>query len=75
MGVAGMMEAPQRFLRAPGRPLLTKHAVYLLGRDQEFPSGKAREHFGWMPRIGLEEGFKRSAEWFATSEPDWQASS
>jgi nucleoside-diphosphate-sugar epimerase len=63
MGVASVMEAPHRFLRVPGRPLLTRHAVYLLGRDQEFPSGKAQAHFGYAPSVSLEDGIVRSAAW------------
>ena len=63
MGVAGLMEAPHRYFRLKGRPLLTKHAVYLLGRDQEFASRKAAEHFGYAPAVSLEEGVERSAAW------------
>jgi nucleoside-diphosphate-sugar epimerase len=63
MGIAGLMEFPHRYLRIPGRPLLTRHAVYLLGRDQEFPSGKAQAAFGYSPKVGIEEGVARSAEW------------
>ena len=63
MGLAGLMEAPYRLLRTQGRPLLTRHAVYLLGRDQEFSSAKATEHFGYAPAVLLEEGVRRSAVW------------
>ena len=64
MGLAGVMEAPYRVMkRLPGRPLLTRHAVLLLGRDQEFPSGKAREEFGFTSRVGFEEGVERSVRW------------
>ena len=41
------MEVPHRMLKLCGRPLLTRHAVYLLGRDQEFPALRAREDFGF----------------------------
>lgn len=63
MAVAAAMEAPYRTLGLPGRPLLTRHAVYLLGRSQEFPIGKARSDFGFTPAISLEEGLQRSADW------------
>ena len=64
MGVARVMEAPFRALpMLPGEPLLTRHAVLLLGREQEFPSARARAELGWVARVGLEEGLRRSAEW------------
>ena len=63
MALARTLEAPHRYLRLPGRPLLTRHAVYLLGRNQEFPVAKARSAFAFSPRISLEEGIQRSVAW------------
>ncbi len=63
MAIAGVMEAPYRHLPLPGKPLLTRHAVYLLSRDQEFPIGKARRDFGFAPLVGMEEGLQRSVDW------------
>jgi nucleoside-diphosphate-sugar epimerase len=64
MAVAAAMEAPYRWLKAlPGRPLLTRHAVFLLGRDQEFPGDKARTQFDFVSRVSLEEGISRSVAW------------
>ena len=68
MVLARFFEAAQRSFRLPGRPLLTRHAVYLLGRDQEFPATKARNDFGFSPKVTLEEGIERSAAWFADSQ-------
>jgi nucleoside-diphosphate-sugar epimerase len=48
-------------LGLPGRPLLTRHAVFLLGRDQQYSSAKARAELGWMPLTPLEDGIARSA--------------
>jgi nucleoside-diphosphate-sugar epimerase len=47
----------------PKRPLLTRHAVKLLGTDQEFPADKARRDFGFAPAVSLEEGIARSVAW------------
>ncbi|MGB7190034.1 MAG: NAD-dependent epimerase/dehydratase family protein [Acidobacteriaceae bacterium] len=64
MAVAAAMEAPYRCVHAlPGRPLLTRHAVYLLGRDQEYPSDKARAKFGFASRVSFAEGIAESAAW------------
>lgn len=64
MAIAGTMEAPYRWIKAlPGRPMLTRHAVLLLARDQEFPSGKARADFGFASHVSFEEGIARSVTW------------
>jgi nucleoside-diphosphate-sugar epimerase len=63
MAAAYAMEAPFRVLPLPGRPLLTRHAMYLLGRDQEFPAARARQEFGFEPQVTFEEGIARSVAW------------
>lgn len=62
MTLARAMEAPYR-LKLPGRPLLTQHAVYLLGRDQEFPATRARQDFAFAPAVSFAEGIERSVAW------------
>jgi len=61
MTIAKAMEFPYRWLK--GRPLLTRHAVALLGRDQEYPCGKARVEFDFVSRVSIEEGIDRSVAW------------
>ncbi|MGI4827074.1 MAG: NAD-dependent epimerase/dehydratase family protein [Janthinobacterium lividum] len=68
MALSRIFEAPHRLLGLSGRPLLTKHSVYLLGRDQEFPIEKAKSGFGFVPKISLEEGIRRSVAWLADSQ-------
>ncbi len=63
MALAAACELPFRFPRLPGRPLLTRHAVYLLGRDQEFTSQRARADFGWSPRVPFEQGIAQTIAW------------
>ena len=64
MAVAGAMEAPYHVVKVlPGRPMLTRHAVYLLGRDQEYPADRARTELGFRPRVSFAEGIARSVEW------------
>ncbi len=57
------LEAVHKTVGLSGRPLLTRHAVKLLALDQEFPTRKAREHFGFAPSVSLEEGIARSVAW------------
>ncbi len=59
MALAAASELPNR-AGLPGRPLLTRHAVHLLGRDQQYATAKAREQLGWAPRVSLQEGIARS---------------
>lgn len=61
--LARIFEGIHRMLRLSGRPLLTRHAVRLLGIDQEFPADKARHVFGFSPQLSLEEGIARSVAW------------
>jgi nucleoside-diphosphate-sugar epimerase len=64
--LARVLEIPHRLLKLGGRPLLTRHAVLLLGLNQEFPTAKATRDFGFSPKISLEEGILRSAAWLRT---------
>jgi len=61
--LARSLEACHRALHLPGRPLLTRHAVYLLSRNQEYPVERARREFGFAPEIGFAEGMARAVEW------------
>jgi nucleoside-diphosphate-sugar epimerase len=63
VALGASMEVPFGLLKLDGRPLLTRHAVYLLARDQEYPAARAREDFGFAPQVSFAEGMARSAEW------------
>jgi nucleoside-diphosphate-sugar epimerase len=67
MGLARILEAPHRYLKLGGRPLLTVHAVHLLGIDQEFPIEKAVRDLDFRPAVSLEEGIDRSVAWLRDS--------
>jgi nucleoside-diphosphate-sugar epimerase len=61
--LARVLEVPWRRLGIASRPLLTRHAVLLLALNQEFPTTKAKETFGFSPKVSFEEGIARSAAW------------
>jgi nucleoside-diphosphate-sugar epimerase len=65
--LAWAMEAPHRFLRIPGRPLLTRHAVYLLSRNQEFPTERAQCDFGFRPAVSFAYGLVRTGAWLKST--------
>lgn len=60
-GLARVMEGGCGHLGT--RPLLTRHAVYLLSRNQEYPAERARREFGFSPAVSFEEGMRRTVEW------------
>ena len=68
MALGRAMELLYGALRVKHRPLLTQHAVYLLGRSQEFPAARARADFGFAPRVSFAEGIARSAAWLRSRE-------
>ena len=63
MQLGHAMEMAYRVLPLPGRPLLTRHAVLLCSRDQEFPIERARQDFGFAPAVDFAEGMQRSVAW------------
>jgi nucleoside-diphosphate-sugar epimerase len=69
LALGAAMEVPFRLLKAKSRPLLTRHAVHLLGQNQEFPAARAREDFGFAPRVAFADGIARSAAWVRSREP------
>jgi nucleoside-diphosphate-sugar epimerase len=67
IAAAGAMELPFRqfglWRGLRGRPLLTRHAVYILARSQEVPIDKARRELGFTPEVGFGEGLARTIDW------------
>ena len=47
------------------RPLLSRQAVYVLGRDQDFANAKARALLGWEPRVGYAAGLEATLAWLS----------
>lgn len=48
-------------LTAP--PLLSRQAVHVLGRNQDFSNRKARELLGWEPRVDYADGLAATLAW------------
>ncbi len=55
--------ALRRATRLRTRPLLSRQAVQVMGRDQSFANSKARELLGWEPRVGYEDGMRATLRW------------
>jgi len=44
-------------------PLVTRYAVWLMGRKCFFSPAKAREQLGWQPTVNYDEGIERAVKW------------
>jgi nucleoside-diphosphate-sugar epimerase len=66
-GVGFSLEHGYRLLRRTTRlttqPLLSRQAVQVLGRDQDFSNRKARELLGWEPRVDYAAGMAATLDW------------
>jgi nucleoside-diphosphate-sugar epimerase len=45
------------------RPLLSRQAVHVLGRNQDFSNRKARDALGWDPRVAYDSGLEATLSW------------
>jgi nucleoside-diphosphate-sugar epimerase len=54
-------------LRTP--PLLSRQAVQVLGRNQDFSNRQARELLGWEPRIDYATGLEATIAWLLAEHP------
>jgi ornithine--oxo-acid transaminase len=66
-GLGFSLEHGYRGLRRATRltvpPLLSRQAVQVLGRDQNFSARKASDVLGWQPRVGYDAGLRATVEW------------
>jgi acetylornithine/succinyldiaminopimelate/putrescine aminotransferase/nucleoside-diphosphate-sugar epimerase len=66
-GVGASLEHGYRLARRTTgvtmRPLLSRQAVQVLGRDQNFSNRTAREVLGWEPRVEYDAGLEATLAW------------
>jgi nucleoside-diphosphate-sugar epimerase len=62
--VGGVMEAVHRLLPGTGDPVMTRFIARNLATAHWYDIEAARRDLGWEPRVSLDEGFRRLAEWF-----------
>ncbi|MET0390268.1 MAG: NAD-dependent epimerase/dehydratase family protein, partial [Polyangiales bacterium] len=48
-------------------PLLSRQAVQVLGKNQDFSTHKARSVLGWSPRVDYASGLQATVAWLKTS--------
>jgi ornithine--oxo-acid transaminase len=66
-GIGFSLEHGYRVLRKTTRltmaPLLSRQAVHVLAKDQDFSIRKAREMLGWEPRVDYATGLEATLAW------------
>jgi ornithine--oxo-acid transaminase len=66
-GIGFSLERGYRLLRKTTRlstpPLLSRQAVHVMGKNQDFSTRKARELLGWEPRIDYAAGLEATLAW------------
>jgi len=60
------MELFGHAFRTAKPPLVTRYAVWLMGRQCFFSSQKAVRDLGWKPAIGYDEGIPQAVQWCTT---------
>jgi len=60
---AFLMELVGHALHSRRPPLVTRYAVWLMGRRCFFSADKARQELGWQATVGYDEGIRRSVAW------------
>ncbi len=61
---ARLMESLHARLPTQSKPLLTRHAVYLMSRDASFPIDRAIEDFDFQSAVSFEAGIENSLQWY-----------
>jgi nucleoside-diphosphate-sugar epimerase len=59
-----VLEVRDRLLFRTRPPRVTRYGAWLLGRDLEYSTEKARTRLGWRPAIGYAESIERTLRWF-----------
>jgi ornithine--oxo-acid transaminase len=58
--------ALRRTTRLTAPPLLSRQAVHVLAKDQDFSIRKARDVLGWEPRVDYAAGLEATLAWLTT---------
>jgi nucleoside-diphosphate-sugar epimerase len=73
-GIGFSLEHGYRLLRKTAHvttaPLLSRQAVHVMGRNQDFSNRKARERLGWQPRVDYAAGLDATIAWLQTEHAD-----
>jgi nucleoside-diphosphate-sugar epimerase len=68
LGLAGASEAAWKVSLASTRPLLTRHAVELMARDQAYALGPTQARLGFRSRVCFRDGVAAQVAWLLRPE-------
>ncbi len=63
-----LLELQDRLFRRSRPPRVTRYGAWLLGRDLEYSTEKARTRLGWQPALGYRESIARTVKWVLDQE-------
>jgi nucleoside-diphosphate-sugar epimerase len=63
-----LLEIQDRLLMRSRPPRVTRYGAWLLGRNLEYSTEKARTRLGWEPAVGYAESITRTIRWFQDQE-------
>jgi 2-alkyl-3-oxoalkanoate reductase len=63
--LATLLEAAGRLTRRADPPIITRYATWLLGRNLEYSTEKARNRLGWTPGLSYQDAIERTVQWFS----------
>ncbi|MFQ5411106.1 MAG: NAD-dependent epimerase/dehydratase family protein [Phycisphaerae bacterium] len=66
--IAFTLECMGHLFRRERPPMITRYAVWLMGRHSFFSAEKARRELGWQATVGYEEGIPKTVRWFEGME-------
>jgi len=66
--VAFILECIYHALRIKNPPMITRYAVWLMGRRCFFSAEKARNELGWQSTVSYQEGVKKTIAWLRQQE-------
>ncbi len=65
---AFLMECFGHMFKRKTPPMVTRYAVWLMGRDTFFSAEKARQELGWKPTVTYEEGIPATIRWYEQTQ-------
>lgn len=68
---AGASETFARVTRSDTEPRLLRYSLGLMRYSQTLDITAARDKLGYRPRVSIDEGLRRTAQWLAAGRPLW----
>jgi len=65
---AFVMECVGHLFRQKNPPMITRYAVWLMGRQTFFSAERARKELGWKSNIGYNEGIPAAIRWYESTQ-------